>query len=129
MKNFQLNPLATDIDLTIEVSIQALEAEGFDFETYHEGTKDAKELESIETAREINYNEYIAVLVLRDDKTFVKWRGWTNNIDAELEATGDDEQTIKDIINMLEQSVITISDNTDMTTDKDGNYVSTFVEA
>ena len=128
MKNFKLNPLATTVELEITTSIQNLETEGFDFEEYHENRSESKGI-AIEQARDENYQIFEAKLRLIDGGTFVAWDNVEENESGEMEDTGNDEETIKNIINMLNQGIITIDDNYDRSRDADGNYISTFIEA
>lgn len=133
MKEYRLNPKAKKIDLTIHVDIQSLETEGWDFSEYHENTARALGI-SEEEAEQRNYSEYSAQIILRtsekgDVETFVQWYSHDRNEETTLEETGDDEQTVKDIISLLAAGLIHINDDDDYSTDDNGNYVPAIISA
>ncbi len=139
-----LNPNAQIIDLKIHINIELLETEGWDFHQYHLNTAEAKGV-TIEQAQDYNYSNYIAEITLRGGsndygtnadikasietvETSISWRSIDRNENTESEPTGDDVQTIKDIINLLDQNLITISDNLDCTVDENDKYIPTFIQ-
>lgn len=127
---FQLNPAVAELDVQIHLPIQMLETQGWDFEKYHENAATALEL-SIDDARDYNYRKYEAVVIIEGNagspKTSIKWYNPERNEDTEREATGDDAQTIKDIISLLEEEFITIDSEMDYSVDENEIYVPSFV--
>jgi hypothetical protein len=129
MKKYKLNPKVKKLNLTFETSIQKLETEGFDFDQYHENRADAERID-FEEARARNYSEYSARIFvagsIESPETMVCWYHHQSNQNTEREDTGDDEQTVKDIISILEGGQ-RLYPEWDMSEDIDGNYVPTFV--
>lgn len=131
MSTFALNTAATELDLRIELPVQYLETLGWDFEEYHENCAEAKGV-SIEEARNYNYNSYVAIIKINgtsdDPKTLVTWYSPSRNEDTMWEATGDDQQTVRDMIELLEEGKLIINSENDYSVDEDDNYVPAFVE-
>lgn len=131
MKNFKLNPAATNIECRItHVSISALQTEGWDFDDIHKQVARAQGI-SEEAAEQYNLENYhINIDILSNEETpryfLHRWVGEGSVSDSE---TSDTEQTLKDIIAMLENGLLNITSDEDLSTDKDGNYVPTFIEA
>lgn len=132
MKTFQINPIAKNINLRVRVGIDKMETIGWDFDTYHRNTAEALDI-SMEAAIERNINEYIVEIALKGDKSAIKtdytWHSCSRNQNTEYEETGDNEQTIADIIGLLNNEELRIDSNMDYTTDENGDYTPTFVEA
>jgi hypothetical protein len=130
MKNYKINPAVAKFDFMLETSIQSLETEGFDFDNYHENTTKALDIDE-EGARVRNYNEYSARIYLEgtptNPETLVCWYNHQRNENTEKEETGDDEQTIKDIISILNNRG-SIDNGNDLSVNKNGEYVPTFIE-
>lgn len=133
MKNFILNPSVTSFDLAITLDIHQLETEGWDFETYHKNRADVQQIE-LDEAKQRNYNEYNAIIRLTDHHeggvgTMVSWFNYDKNEETSSEETGDDEQTIKDIIGFLSEKTLVIDETKDFSTNEQGEYVPTFILA
>lgn len=132
MKNFIINPAAKNIELRVRIGIDELQTLGWDFDTYHKNTADAMDI-SIEAAEQYNLQNYIAEISLKGEASNIKtdytWYSFSRNENTEYEATGDDSQTIQDIIGLLNNGELSIDSNRDYTTDINDEYVPTFVEA
>ena len=132
MKNFILNPVIENFDLRIRLDIGELEKLGWDWDNYYHNTAKAKEIEFSE-AKEFCQNEYSAEIEIHGDKenpsTFDSWYSHKRNENTSKERTGDDEKTIEDIIYLLSQGIVSIDSDWDLSTDEDGNFVNTFIEA
>jgi hypothetical protein len=130
MKNFIINPAAKNIELRVRIAIDELQTLGWDFDTYHKNTADAMSI-SIEAAEQQNLQNYIAEISLKGKSGSVKtdytWYSLSRNENTEYKATGDDLQTIQDIIGLLNNGELNINDNWDYTTNESGEYVPTFI--
>ena len=132
MANFILNPEAKEIELTFTVSMQKLETLGWDFEYSHERVSEVQGIE-IDRARNYNYNNYEIRLWLESNEnggidTFYGFENYNNNETSGKEQTGDDDKTLEDIVELLEESSLIIDDAGDYTTDENNAYVSTFIQ-
>jgi hypothetical protein len=131
MKNYSINPSASQVSLTIEIDTNLLENEGWDFSEWDKNTSAAKGI-SIEDAITYNRENYTTRIRLTSTEngiyTELTWFSYERNEDCGFEATGDDEQTIKDICNLLENGSIEINNNWDYTVDSNDNYTPTFIE-
>ena len=142
MTNYILNPAATELEINLKVAIGYLETEGWDFDSYGENTVDylqgrADEGEDIEVPtfeaamNEIRKKCTCTVRIITLDgkpSTDYFFTDTSKNETWGAEETGDDEQTIKDIITLLNAGLVTINDADDLSRDDDGNYVPTFIE-
>ena len=131
MTTFQVNPSAVKVELRVRVGIDLLQTEGFDFDSYHENT--AKHFEiSVEEAEQRNLQEYSCDILFSGNnkkvKTSLSWFSHDRNESLESEPTGDDQQTIKDILNLLNEGVIKINADWDYSEDEEGNYVPFFIK-
>ena len=131
MTTYKINPQAHDVNIHIEFDIQRLETLGWDFDEVHSDTAAALGV-SVEDAAQRNYAEYSCYIVLQSNdggkiKTYWYWQDRNNNT-GDKAATGDDEQTINDIIQEMSEGALVIDDRSDYTTDKDGYYVPTFIK-
>lgn len=154
MKNYKLNQDAKELDVRIETNIQYLETLGWDFDSYYENTANAmlsgamplyiatlqdiedvseREAKAMEMAKEYCYNNYIAVVKIEgtpeEPKTLYGWHNVMKNEDTQWEATGDDQQTIKDIICLLEDNTTSIDEKNDYSVDENETYVPSFIIA
>ena len=132
MKNYILNPIATSLELNIDVGIDVLQTQGWDFDTYHESRAEVQGITKEQAERD-NIQEYTAVLTVRTNEdgeleTFDAWYNYDSNETTCREHTGDDEETIRDVVSLLNEGVIVIDDGKDLSRDSEGNYVPSFIE-
>ena len=115
MKNFKLNPAATQIDCTIETSFERLEEMGWDFYdvTVRDGYEVAIKLEG--TPEKINTSYYFV--------------NQSKGITGGLEDTGDDALTFENVIELFNEESIGSNDLYDNSINDDNNFIPTFIEA
>lgn len=129
---FKLNPEVANFDLIIPgVNITNLETEGWDFDELHHNTAQHEGID-FDGAKEHNYHRYDCTLWVEGEspspKVYWAWSDINNN-GTDKEESGDDKQSILDIISLLDSGLITIKDQHDLSTDADGNDVPTFIKA
>lgn len=126
-----LNSAANQISLRIIIPIQLLETEGWDFDQYHRNTADALGI-TMEAAQGKNYQEYSVYLDVfgsSDDVKFLYgWYHHDRNEYTERNETGDDVSTLKDVLSLLDQGLISIDESKDYTVDAEGKYCATFTK-
>jgi hypothetical protein len=128
MKPYQLNTAVHSFDVTIVFAANTLMNKGWEFDMTE---KEAEECAAI-----------VRIIGERDEDGFPYtsvelniWADQNNKISNGIaEHTGDDEASINDIIELLNDGQLTIperdnGDYSDMSTDDNGNYIPAFVTA
>lgn len=133
MKNLKLNPAATTIELTIDsVSMSHLETEGWDFDNYYSNYEKANEgLDFNQAKQQIQENHTISLFVSNENGLSVReaLHNVSSNQTYDSNGSGDTDQSIKDIIALIESGHIVIDSDSDYSTDENGDYVPTFLKA
>lgn len=126
-----INPQANEISLRIILPLQLLETEGWNFDPYHQNTMDALGI-TFEAAQDKNYRKYSAYIDVFGSANNVKFLyGWYHhdrNEYTEREETGDDSATLKDILSLLDQGLISIDESKDYTVDSEEKYCHAFIQ-
>src|SRR5690606_16305252 len=98
------NPKASQLEITLIASIEAMEKQGWDFSHYHNNYSERMgvSIEEAEKYNRENYEFYLDVKGTSDNPVLnYGWYNQERNEYSETEETGDDAQTIKDIAELM----------------------------
>lgn len=116
MISYKVNPAIKKFKFSIVISAEILQKKGFDF--------DITDQEAENYAVTVNIYGATAFTMVELNT----WADQLNNLsNGVCEDTGDDEGTINDIIELLNEGKITINPKSDMSVDENGNFVETFI--
>jgi hypothetical protein len=131
MANFKLNPEAVSLQIIVQTSFQNLEYAGWDFDSIYEQTAKVQGI-SFDAAKEQTLNSYsvqVKLFTATDGKVMAEFRLYNHNMnECTAWEEADGEQSVKDIVELLENNMLVIIPEDDHSKDSSGEWVDTFLE-